>query len=590
MNLADVERCTGCGACLASCTHGAITMKFDREGFEVPVIDAEACVGCGKCEAVCPVLHFSKQESLAYSDCQKGYAARNRHMEQRLVSSSGGIFPAIAEWILSQGGMVVGTTFDERYEAVHGIAEDDHQLQKLQGSKYLQCRADTTTFRTIKENLKKGRLVLYSGMACQVVGLKSFLGKDYPNLYTIDLICMGIPSSVVWKRYLETYFKGEEIRHVNFKEKSIGWDRFCVLIDTDKRCFREDGMSNHYMRSMFLTWNMRRSCFNCPFKRAERVSDFTLADCWGASRLVPQMHDNKGLSSVIVHSQKGHRLWCELQRKVDMKEIPIEAIAEGNSNLTTHKVPDKGREQFYRTLEKNPKEAFETLCAMREPSRLERLRARAMETFKKILSKSFWGTGSQLFHELYDYDLKFNASFRGKERLDREELKMLQIRYLWYYRKAQATRGTIWFRYYMHKLVKFSEQTGIMLYENMNIPKGLIIGHPGTVIINGCATFEGNLFLTHGVTIGRDVRGKRAGAPTFGKNVCIRCKSTVVGKIRIGDDVLIAPNTFVNFDVPSHSIVIGNPATIHHRENATEGHIGVVSDDQTNGEKAERCQ
>ena len=115
-----------------------------------------------------------------------------------------------------------------------------------------------------------------------------------------------------------------------------------------------------------------------------------------------------------------------------------------------------------------------------------------------------------------------------------------------------------------------------MLYENMNIPKGLIIGHPGTVVINGNAKFQGNLMLTHGVTIGRDIRGKHAGTPRFGKNVCIRCNSTVVGGITIGDDVLIAPNTFVNFDVPSHSIVIGNPASIHHRDNATEGHIGIV--------------
>ena len=110
----------------------------------------------------------------------------------------------------------------------------------------------------------------------------------------------------------------------------------------------------------------------------------------------------------------------------------------------------------------------------------------------------------------------------------------------------------------------------------MNLAKGLIIGHPGTIIINGAVKNAGNLMLTHGVTIGRDIRGKRAGTPTIGKDVCIRCNSTVVGGITIGDDVLIAPNTFVNFDGPSHSIVIGNPATIHHKDNATEGHIGKV--------------
>ena len=197
---------------------------------------------------------------------------------------------------------------------------------------------------------------------------------------------------------------------------------------------------------------------------------------------------------------------------------------------------------------------------------------------KRLFSKSFWFVDNNLFQELYDYDLKFNASFRNKKVLSKDERSILQIRYLWYYRKAQASSGSVWNGWYMRKLIRFSERTGIMLYENMNIPKGLIIGHPGPVIINDSATFDGNLFLTHGVTIGRDIRGKRAGAPHFGKNVCIRCNSTVVGGITIGDDVLIAPNTFVNFDVPSHSIVIGNPATIHHRDNATEGHIGIVDE------------
>ncbi len=194
----------------------------------------------------------------------------------------------------------------------------------------------------------------------------------------------------------------------------------------------------------------------------------------------------------------------------------------------------------------------------------------------KVFTKRFWCIDKVKFNEVYKYDLCFNASFRGKEWLSKSELKLLQIRYLKYYRKAQFTRGSIWGKFYMRRLIKFSEKTGIMLYENMNIPRGLIIGHPGPIIINGNATFEGNIFMTHGVTIGRDIRGKRAGTPHFGKNVCIRCNSTVVGGINIGDDVLIAPNTFVNFDVPSHSIVIGNPATIHHRDNATEGHIGKV--------------
>ena len=196
--------------------------------------------------------------------------------------------------------------------------------------------------------------------------------------------------------------------------------------------------------------------------------------------------------------------------------------------------------------------------------------------FKRLLDFNFWHINKKKFLEYYQCDLKLNSEFRrqGDGGLYNSELKLPQIKYLRLYRLAQAAQGTIWSRYYMYLLRRYSFKTGIGLYENMNIPKGLIIGHEGRIVINGNVTFKGNVFLTHGVTIGRDIRGKRCGFPVFGRDICIRCNSSVVGKIVIGDDVLIAPNTFVNFDVPSHSIVIGNPATIHHRDWATEGHLG----------------
>ena len=203
---------------------------------------------------------------------------------------------------------------------------------------------------------------------------------------------------------------------------------------------------------------------------------------------------------------------------------------------------------------------------------------RIIRKLKKILSPSYWQINKKLYHELFDYDVKFNASFGGTNTLSPLQMKRTNIKILQTYRKCQAAQGTIWYRYYFKKLLKYNRETGVALCDNMNIGRGLIIGHTGRIIINNKATFSENLFLTHGVTIGRDIRGKRAGAPHFGKNVCIRCNSTVVGNITIGDDVLIAPNTFVNFDVPSHSVVIGNPATIHHRDNATDGHLGVVQE------------
>lgn len=196
---------------------------------------------------------------------------------------------------------------------------------------------------------------------------------------------------------------------------------------------------------------------------------------------------------------------------------------------------------------------------------------------RKILSLSFWKLSYNRYNDLIKNDELFNVSFRGEKFKNIKECK----KYYPYetitvilYRKYQVNHGTIWEHYYKWRLEQLSRKTGIDFGGNRNIGKCLIIGHWGRIVINGDAKFGDEIMITHNVTIGRDIRGKRAGVPTFGNKICIRTNSTVVGNITIGDDVLIAPNTFVNFDVPSHSVVVGNPAQIHHRDNATDGHLG----------------
>ncbi|MBO4845830.1 MAG: serine acetyltransferase [Lachnospiraceae bacterium] len=178
-----------------------------------------------------------------------------------------------------------------------------------------------------------------------------------------------------------------------------------------------------------------------------------------------------------------------------------------------------------------------------------------------------------MYHDYLVYDERLNAAFRGTQNMTWRQKKEYEWKAVKLYRKFQSCNGTLMGRYYKLKLRSLEKKTGIHFEGNPNIGKGLIIGHWGRIVFNGNVKFGDNLFITHGITIGRDIRGKRKGVPTIGNNVCIRANSTVVGNIIIGNDVLIAPNTFVNFDVPDHSIVIGNPAKIIHRENATEGHI-----------------
>ncbi len=362
------DRCTGCAACFSACAHRAISMKYDNEGFEYPYIDTSRCVDCGLCQIVCPVIQYSNKNELRndFCDIQRGYAARNVNIQQREISSSGSIFPPIAEWIIDKGGVVIGTAFDDSFNAKHQVARTKDDIVSLQGSKYLQCKADNTTFKFIRDELRTGKYVLYSGMACQVEGLKSFLRTDYDNLYTIDLVCMGIPSPMVWQKYLRTFFGNEHILHVNFKEKSIGWDSFCFYIRTDKREYKERGMKNLYLQSMFKSWNMRPSCFRCPFKKRQRFSDFTLADCWGVYKKIPEINDNKGLSSVIVHSKKGYNLWQELANKIDFVEVDMDEIRAGNPYLVLNKQPIGNRELFYKILNEHPYKAFQKLCIPQE--------------------------------------------------------------------------------------------------------------------------------------------------------------------------------------------------------------------------------
>lgn len=194
---------------------------------------------------------------------------------------------------------------------------------------------------------------------------------------------------------------------------------------------------------------------------------------------------------------------------------------------------------------------------------------------ERVFHLKFYKFNNSAYKEAVKADEVFNATFRnGSERLSYKEKNTIEYKTVKLYRKFQVNAGNIWGYYYRWLLEKKALKTGIEFLGNKNIGTGLIIGHWGRIIINGNAKFGDEIMITHGVTIGRDIRGKRAGAPTFGNRVCIRTNSTIVGNVTIGNDVIIAPNTFVNFDVPSHSIVIGSPASIHHRYNATEGHIG----------------
>lgn len=257
-------------------------MVEDKEGFLQPVIDAQGCVACHKCEHICPITNRPTSNSSEIH----AYAVKNNNNEVRLQSSSGGAFYSLAKRIIEQGGVVFGARFNDDWGVVHDYAETLEGILPFMRSKYVQSSTEST-FKTVKQFLECGRIVLYSGTPCQLGGLKSFLGKDYDNLISVDFICHGTPSPMVWREYLKSLGCKDEIAGVNFRDKQNGWKDFCQTIYTRSSTLSEAHSDNIYFLGFNYNVFLRRSCYDCYFKTVSRNVDITLADYWGGGTSLP---------------------------------------------------------------------------------------------------------------------------------------------------------------------------------------------------------------------------------------------------------------------------------------------------------------
>lgn len=215
IKIQNKQDCCGCMACVQRCPKHCISMKEDKEGFLYPVVDENICIDCGLCEKVCPWLNHSKPispiEVLAVKNCNEA---------ERMASSSGGVFIALAKEVLSQGGIVFGAIFDENWEVKHTYAETLEDVKPMMGSKYLQSRIGNC-YQEAEKFLKEGRQVLFTGTPCQITGLHRFLRKTYPNLLSVDILCHGVPSPGVWRKYLNEEFTLSTQRMVDEKENIL---------------------------------------------------------------------------------------------------------------------------------------------------------------------------------------------------------------------------------------------------------------------------------------------------------------------------------------------------------------------------------
>lgn len=334
---------------------------------------------------------------------EKVYACYNKDKDVRLSSSSGAVFSSLAEHVFNKNGIVYGVAMSEDcYSAEYIAVTDCNGLTKLQGSKYLQAKVGDT-FKKVKEELQGGKLVLFTGTGCQINGLKKFLGKDYENLICIDVICHGVPSPALWKKYAQYQEKksGGKLNSVNFRCKDESWIDFGmkeVLENIPEDAVRKLYISkdkDSYMQMFLRDYCLRPSCYECIAKK-EKLSDLTIADFWGIQKVAPEMNDGLGTSLVLIRTKKGKEIFDHISNEMKLKEVTYEDGVKGNPAEYKSCARPSQRDTFFDDMyTMSFEELEEKYAAPIKYSLLTRIKSKVKKIIRTILRVIFFGGGEE---------------------------------------------------------------------------------------------------------------------------------------------------------------------------------------------------
>ena len=240
-----------------------------------------------------------------------------------MLSRSGGIFAAISDQVLAQGGVIYGAGMDEKFNVVHKRATNERERDELRGSKYVQSDMNNA-YQLACEDLKAGRLVLFTGTPCQVDGIKALCPKGCEeHLVCMDIVCHGVPSPRVWndyKAYMERKYHGK-IEKIDFRNKErFGWSDHWETVTINGK----EHDSQVYMKMFYEHTFLREACYVCPYKNLQRISDISIADAWGVETANPEFDDNRGVSLVLINTQKGENWFLDSLQGCDFKECALE--------------------------------------------------------------------------------------------------------------------------------------------------------------------------------------------------------------------------------------------------------------------------
>lgn len=396
IDVLDNKQCCGCGACVQACPKQCVEMETDAEGFSYPKVNFGICIDCHQCEKVCPMLQSTETvtprsvEAMRFEDTQK-----------RIESSSGGAFTAIAEEIIKRGGVVFGAAWTEDWRVEHRYCERIEELDLFRGSKYVQCDTNNS-YTQVRDFLRQGRWVLFSGTPCQCKGLKLFLKREYDKLVLVDFICHGVPSVKVFKAYLREEIKnyvrkdvekntvllrsthqihepdalapaGWELKGIWFRDKRNGWKKFSFALalavgERNSVLLSPIFPESSYMKGFGANIYLRPSCHNCPARGFSSGSDFTLADYWGVERRHPEMDDDKGTSLVAVHTGKAEKLLVSIGGLLERISVNAVEAYKIQTCLYRNMPPSPYREEFWASdYENDFGNVVNRICKRRSP-------------------------------------------------------------------------------------------------------------------------------------------------------------------------------------------------------------------------------
>ena len=343
IDIKDKSNCCGCTACASVCAHNAITMKPDGLGFLYPSVDMSKCTNCGLCDKICA---FNADYDKSLNVVPKVYAARLKDIHEVETSRSGAAFTAISEYVLGRKGVVYGAGYTDHFRVVHKRAATRHECCEFKGSKYVQSDL-SGVFHEVRQDLKDGLLVLFSGTPCQTAGLNSFVGKKLrKNLILVDIVCHGVPGPYIWRDYISWLEKkhGATVTGVNFRNKNkYGWKSHIETFETVKSSFDENHWADMFSRDVML----RSSCYRCHYSNLVRPSDITIGDFWGWERADSGINkDDKGVSLLIVNTDAGNQLFDSIKEKMHVVPTTVENCLQPNLQ---HPSPEHPQRESFET-------------------------------------------------------------------------------------------------------------------------------------------------------------------------------------------------------------------------------------------------